>query len=75
MTKTNFPSILFTGATGVGRELTKELSARKVRYRAMIRSVKDAEAFSSLEGADVVIGDFDDAVCWFSVKWRAVVPR
>src|SRR5215471_21574728 len=61
MTKTNLPAILITGATGnVGRELTKQLSARKVPYRAMIRSIKDAQAFSSLGGAEVVIGDFDD---------------
>jgi uncharacterized protein YbjT (DUF2867 family) len=62
MTNANFPAILVTGATGnIGRELTKELSARRVPYRAMIRSVRDAEAFSSLEGAEVVIGDFDSA--------------
>jgi uncharacterized protein YbjT (DUF2867 family) len=61
MAKTSFPAILITGPAGnIGRELTKELSARKVPYRAMIRSAKDAEAFSSLEGAQVVVGDFDD---------------
>jgi len=26
----------------------------------MIRSIKDAEAFSALEGAEVVVGDFND---------------
>jgi uncharacterized protein YbjT (DUF2867 family) len=62
MTKTNLAAILITGATGnIGRELTKELSTRKVPYRVMIRSADDAEAFSSLEGAEVVTGDFDDA--------------
>jgi uncharacterized protein YbjT (DUF2867 family) len=61
MTNAKFPAILISGATGnIGRELTKQLSARKVPYRAMIRSIKDAEPFSSLEGAEVVVGDFDD---------------
>lgn len=60
MAKTNFPAILITGATGnVGPELAKQLSARNVPYRAMVRSLKDADGFSALEGAEVVIGDFD----------------
>ncbi|HEX6996763.1 MAG TPA: SDR family oxidoreductase [Gammaproteobacteria bacterium] len=60
MTRTDVPAILITGATGnVGRQLVKQLSAREVPYRAMLRSSKDAEAFSTLEGAEVVIGDFD----------------
>jgi len=37
MTTTEPPAILIPGATGtIGRELTKQLSARKVPYRAMI---------------------------------------
>jgi uncharacterized protein YbjT (DUF2867 family) len=60
MARTNFPTILITGATGnVGRELSKQLSSLKVPYRAMVRSQKDAEAFSALAGAEVVIADFD----------------
>lgn len=62
MTNTNYPPILITGATGnVGRELTRQLSAAKVPYRAMMRSTKDAGAFSALAGAQIVIGDFDDS--------------
>ena len=62
MAKRNFPAILITGATGnVGRELTKQLAARKVPFRAMIRSLQDAQAFSVLEGAETVVGNFDQA--------------
>ena len=54
-------SILITGATGnVGSELTKQLSAQKVPFRAMVRSGKGAEAVAALEGAEVIIGDFTD---------------
>lgn len=61
MTGKNFPEILITGATGnVGCELTKQLAARKVPFRAMIRSVQDARALSVLEGAETVIGNFDN---------------
>lgn len=60
MTKTDSPAILITGATGnVGRGLVKQLSAQKVPYRAMVRSPKAAEALAALEGAEVVVGDFD----------------
>jgi uncharacterized protein YbjT (DUF2867 family) len=62
MTKKNIPTILITGAMGnVGRELTKQLSTQKTPFRAMVRSIKGAEALSALEGAEVVVGDFDDA--------------
>lgn len=60
MTKTDSPAILITGATGnVGRELVKQLSAQRVPYRAMARSPQAAEALAALEGAEVVVGDFD----------------
>jgi uncharacterized protein YbjT (DUF2867 family) len=62
MAETNFPVILITGATGnVGRELSAQLSNQKVPYRAMVRSLKDADGFSAFEGSRVVIGDFDRA--------------
>jgi uncharacterized protein YbjT (DUF2867 family) len=55
-------SILITGATGnIGRELTKELSAQKISFRAMVRaSKKNAGAIAELEGAEIVTGDFND---------------
>ena len=43
------------------RELTKGLFAHEVPFRAMVRSRKDAEAVDMLEGADVVVGDFNDS--------------
>lgn len=56
------PAILITGATGnVGTELCKQLSARRVPFRAMVRLKKGAEAIAALEGAELVGGDFDDA--------------
>lgn len=55
-------TILITGATGnIGSEFTKQLSAQKVPVRVMARSSKGAEAVAALEGAEVVIGDFNDA--------------
>lgn len=62
MSKSSTRSILITGATGnTGRELTKGLFAHEVPFRAMVRSRKDAEAVDMLEGADVVVGDFNDS--------------
>ncbi len=56
------PAILITGATGnIGSELIKQLSARKIPFRAMVRSQKDAEAFSNIENAETVTADFNDA--------------
>ncbi|CAN5307226.1 SDR family oxidoreductase [soil metagenome] len=56
------PTLLITGATGsIGTALTQLLSQRGVPFRAMVRSTKDAEKFATLAGADVVIGDFNDA--------------
>lgn len=55
------PLILVTGATGnVGKELTKQLSARNVHFRAMVRSAKNAEEMINLTNAEVVAGDFND---------------
>ncbi|SFD68520.1 SDR family oxidoreductase [Spirosoma endophyticum] len=56
------PTLLITGATGsIGTALTQLLSQRGIPFRAMVRSPKDAEKFATLAGADVVIGDFNDA--------------
>ena len=62
MSKTNTPLILISGATGtVGREITKRLSSQKVPFRAMVRSRKGAEELAALEGAEVVVADFNNA--------------
>ena len=61
MTKSKTPKILITGATGnVGAELTKLLSAQKVPFRAMVRSLQETDKLSALEGAELVVGDFND---------------
>ncbi len=52
--------ILVTGATGnVGSELVRELVARGVPFRAMVRKEADATALRE-QGVDAVLGDFDD---------------
>lgn len=62
MSKSNSATILVTGATGnIGKELTQQLVAQKVPFRAMVRADKDAEALNALDGVEAVIGDFDDA--------------
>jgi uncharacterized protein YbjT (DUF2867 family) len=54
--------ILVTGATGnVGTELARILTARDVPFRAMVRSPEAAKKTDALVGAEIVVGDFDDA--------------
>src|SRR5215813_10307534 len=61
MLKSTTPNILITGATGnIGTELTKLLSAQKVPFRAMVRSSKDVSKLAALEGAELVVGDFNE---------------
>jgi len=61
MQKSKTPTILITGATdNIGTELTKQLSARKVPFRAMVRAMKDAKSLADLEGAETILGDFND---------------
>jgi len=61
MQKSRTPTILITGATGnIGTELTKLLSAQKVPFRAMVRSIKETDALAALDGAELVAGDFND---------------
>ena len=55
-------AIRITGATGsIGRELTKQLSAQKVPFRAMVRSTKARTEGAATEGEDRVIGDFNNS--------------
>ncbi|GAB3638975.1 SDR family oxidoreductase [Hymenobacter arcticus] len=56
-------ALLITGATGnIGTELTKQLAAQGVSFRAMVRTpdAPSAQALRALPGAEVVAGDFDD---------------
>lgn len=56
------PTILITGATGsIGQELTKTLSQREIRFRAMVRNPRQESELSALPGVDIVVGDFNDA--------------
>lgn len=61
MASSHTTTILITGATGnVGSVLTKQLSARDVSFRAMVRSPKYAGSLRRMKGVEVVQGDFDD---------------
>lgn len=61
MTQKRSSSILITGATGaIGTALCKALSAKGVPFRAMVRSAGSAAAIATLEGAEIVTGDFSD---------------
>ncbi|GAB3998168.1 SDR family oxidoreductase [Spirosoma daeguense] len=63
VTQSNVPTILITGATGaIGTELTKLLSAQGIPFRAMVRSLKNAQSLSELTGAELVEGDFNDPI-------------
>lgn len=60
MTKSKTPTILITGATGnVGTELIKQLAARKVPFRAMVRAITE-KPLADVESAEIVRGDFND---------------
>ncbi|HEY8187749.1 MAG TPA: SDR family oxidoreductase [Pyrinomonadaceae bacterium] len=68
MTKST-PTILITGATGnIGQELAKGLSAQNIPFRAMVRSTNSAAPLATLDGAEVVVGDFNDAAKGAGVK-------
>jgi len=52
--------ILVTGATGTnGVEIVKLLSQRGVTCRALVRTPEKAEAFSGLQGVEIVRGDLE----------------
>jgi uncharacterized protein YbjT (DUF2867 family) len=56
-------NILITGATGhIGTTLAKQLSARGVPFRALVRSADShAQVIAALPGAEIVTGDFNDS--------------
>ncbi len=61
MQKSKTPTILITGATGnIGTELTKQLSAQNVPFRAMVRDTNAATSLKDLESAETVTGNFND---------------
>jgi uncharacterized protein YbjT (DUF2867 family) len=61
--KANVPTLLITGATGsVGQEVTKLLAERGIPFRAMVRSIQNAERLAALPGAELIEGDFNDPV-------------
>lgn len=55
------PKILITGATGtIGSELARQLSDKGVAFRAIVRTLENTADLSSLKGAEIVLGDFND---------------
>ncbi|RCR70693.1 SDR family oxidoreductase [Larkinella punicea] len=61
MTQSISPSILITGATGtIGSELATQLSAKGIPFRALVRSLENAEKLAQLDGAELVVGDLND---------------
>jgi uncharacterized protein YbjT (DUF2867 family) len=54
-------AILITGATGnIGTEVSKQLSAKGVTFKAMVRSADQADSLKSLPHCEIVTGNFDD---------------
>jgi uncharacterized protein YbjT (DUF2867 family) len=54
--------ILVTGVSvNVGTELARILMARRVPFRAMVRSPEAVQKAGALAGAEIVAGDFNDA--------------
>ncbi|NIJ52820.1 SDR family oxidoreductase [Dyadobacter arcticus] len=63
MSDSKSPKILITGATGnIGKELIKYLSAKKIPFKAMVRSLDNTAEIKAVPFAEVVKGDFDDKV-------------
>ncbi len=61
MFSTTPATILITGATGtIGSELARQLSARGIPFRALVRSLENAKSIAALPGAELVTGDLTD---------------
>jgi uncharacterized protein YbjT (DUF2867 family) len=55
------PKILITGATGtIGNELTQQLAAKGIPFRAVLRSSDKASELIASTGAEVIVGDLSD---------------
>lgn len=53
--------ILVTGATGnIGGELIKQLSAKNISFKAMVRSKNKAADLSSITGVEIIEGDYNN---------------
>lgn len=62
MNNSKFPAILITGATGsIGSELTKQLDAKGIPFRALVRTAGSNNALFSLKNAEIIEGDFNNA--------------
>jgi uncharacterized protein YbjT (DUF2867 family) len=58
MKQTTSPTLLITGATGnTGTELTRQLSAKGIPFRALVRSMDNAGPLAALPGAELITGD------------------
>lgn len=54
--------ILVTGATGtIGSEICRQLSKKRIPFRAMTRKLEEAKELQKLKAAETVIADFNDA--------------
>ncbi|WP_029985660.1 SDR family oxidoreductase [Pedobacter jeongneungensis] len=61
MTHSIQPIILITGATGsVGSALAEQLAQKNIPFRALVRNLDKAGNLKHLNGAELVIGDFND---------------
>ena len=61
MNHSEFPTILITGATGnIGTELTKQLAAKGIFFRALVRNGENSKALSLLKEAEIIEGDFNN---------------
>lgn len=59
MATTDEPPIVVTGVTGaIGGAVARELAARRVRQRLVVRG--DADRAPALDGAEVVVASYDD---------------